>query len=169
MKRVFFSAIGLVAMVGLAIGTTASAGNTVAATVTIGTVSVTIDHDSFSYGTMPFSSTKESYTILTSGKNIGATVGTVATDLTIKGSATTAWTISATTPASNVYEHDFSISADGSTRPAAYAGLVLTDVSLASNVAANGVQYFGLKMHTPTAGTGTQQTATVTVTATWHG
>jgi hypothetical protein len=170
MKRTFFAAIGLVAMVGLAIGTTAQAGDNVAATVTIGTVSVNVDTATFDYGTMPYSSTKESFDVMSS-TNIGATVGTVPTDLVIKGSAAAAatpWTISVDTPASNVYEHDFGIGTNSSTRPASYTGLVLTNVTFASNVAANGVKYFGLKIHTPTAGDAAQHTATVTLTASWH-
>ena len=153
------------------IGTKAEADNTVTATVTIGTVSVTVSPTSFDYGTMPFSTYKESFDTAgaLSGKNISATVGTLKTDLAIKGAVTTDWTtLDATTPGVNTYVHKFGVAANETTRAASYAGLTTTNTSLASAVAANGVVWFGLKIYTPTSGVTTQQSAAVILLATWN-
>ncbi len=167
--------ICILAMVGMMIGTIAKAGDTVTATITIGTVSVTIAPTTFDYGTMPFSSTKASYDTagVLAGKNISATVGTLVTDLDIKGAVTTGWTtLDATTPGVNTYVHKFATSTDETTEPTnSYVGLTTSFADpdkLAAAVAAEGVVWFGLEISTPTSGVATQQSAAVTVLATWH-
>lgn len=80
---------------------------TVTATVTIGVVSVTVSPTSFDYGTMPFSSVKESFDVIdvSGDKNIKATVGTLVTDLDIKGASTAEWALSPTAIGVNQYMH----------------------------------------------------------------
>ena len=154
------------------IGKVAEAGETVTATVTIGTVSVTVSPTAFDYGTMPFSTVKESFD--TTGeplhnKNISATVGTLVTDLDIKGAVTTGWTtLHLTAPGVNTYVHKFGTSTSEIIRPSSYAGLTTGfDTVLAADVAADGVVWFGLQILTPTSGVTTQQSAAVTLRATW--
>jgi len=171
--KFLLATICILGMVGMVIGTMVEAGDTVTATVTIGTVSVTIAPTSFDYGTMPFSSNKQSFdtTGVLASKNISATVGSLPTDLGIKGAVTTDWTtLHITTPGVNTYVHMFSTSTNETTRPASYVGLTTNyaDNVLASNVAGSGQVWFGLKIYTPTSGVATQQSAAVQVLATWH-
>lgn len=148
----------------------AATEGTVTATVTIGVVSVTVAPSSFDYGTMPFSSLKESFDIIdvSGDKNIKATVGTLVTDLDVKGASTAAWTLSATAIGANQYMHKFGTSADSTTRPSSYTALTTGyDNVLGTAVAANGDVWFGLEIDTPSSGTATQQSALVTVLASW--
>ena len=150
----------------------AATEGSVTATVTIGTVSVTIAPSSFDYGTMPYSDTKESFDIIdvSGDKNVKATVGTLLTDLDIKGADTADWTLSATAIGADQYMHKFATAADSTTRPVSYTALTTGyDSSLATDVAANGDIWFGLEISTPSSGVATQQSAAVTVLATWAG
>ncbi|MDD4382254.1 MAG: hypothetical protein PHE21_02835 [Candidatus Dojkabacteria bacterium] len=145
---------------------------TVTATITIGVVSVTVAPTSFDYGTMPFSSTAESFDIIDEegDKNIESTVGTLVTDLDIKGASTVAWTLSDTAIGENQYMHKFGDATDSTTRPASYTALTTGyDNDLADDVAASGSVWFGLEIHSPSSGTTTQQSAVVTVLASWAG
>jgi len=158
--------------IGLFLVDTVSAATegTVTATVTIGIVSVTVTPTSFDYGTMPFSSAKESFDIIDvlGDKNIKATVGTLVTDLDVKGASTAAWTLSDTAIGANQYMHNFGTSANSSTRPASYTALTTGyDNVLGTNIAADGFVWFGLEINTPSSGTATQQSAAVTVLASW--
>lgn len=156
------------------VGTPTEAGDTVTATVTIGTVSVTIAPTSFDYGTIPFSNTRASYEVVVGtavGHNIGATVGSLPTDLDIKGAVTTDWTtLHATTAGVNTYVHKFGVATDEHTVAASYAGLTTSfdDADkLADNATGGSTVWFGLQIMTPTSGVATVQSAAVTVLATW--
>jgi hypothetical protein len=145
---------------------------TVTATVTIGVVSVTVAPTTFDYGVMPYSSSKESFDIIdvSGDKNIKATVGTLLTDLDIKGASTADWTLSATSIGADQYMHKFGTSANSTTRPASYTALTTGyDNVLGSDIAANGYVWFGLELDTPSSGTATQQSAVITVLASWAG
>lgn len=148
----------------------AATEGTVTATVTIGVVSVTVTPTSFDYGTIPFSSVKESFDVIdiSGDQNIKATVGTLVTDLDIKGASTAAWTLSATSIGVDQYMHKFGTSANSTTRPASYTALTTGyDNVLGTAIAANGDVWFGLEIDTPSSGTATQQSALVTVLASW--
>lgn len=161
-------------ILGVVIGAVVTkADDTVTATVEIGTVSVTVAPTSFDYGTMPYSSTKESFDTAgaLASKNASATVGSLPTDLKIKGAVTADWTtLHATTPGLNTYVHKFATSTDGTTRPTGYVGLTTSydDNVLGTDIAGSGVVYFGLQIMTPSSGVTTQQSAAVQVQATWH-
>ena len=148
----------------------AATEGTVTATVTIGVVSVTISPSNFDYGTMPFSSVKESFDVIdiSGDKNIKATVGSLLTDLDIKGSDTTDWSLSSTSIGVNQYMYKYGTSTDAVTRPASYSSLTTSyDNVLASDISANSYIWFGLQMNTPSSGIATQQSASVTVLASW--
>lgn len=148
----------------------AATEGTVTATVTIGVVSVTISPSTFDYGTMPFNSVKESFDVInvSGDKNIKATVGNLLTDLDIKGSDTTDWTLSSTSIDVDQYMHKYGTSADAVTRPIAYSPLTTSYNSiLASDISANSSVWFGLEMNAPSSGVATQQSASVTVLASW--
>lgn len=150
----------------------AASEGTVTATVTIGVVSVTVTPSSYDYGTMPFSSLKESFDVIdiSGDKNIKATVGSLITDLDIKGADTTAWTLNAIAIGANQYMHKFGTSTDSTTRPASYTALTTGyDNVLGTGIAPAGDVWFGLQINTPSSGTATQQSAAVTVLASWGG
>jgi len=165
--------ICILGIMGMAIGTITRAGDTVTATVTIGTVEVTVDPTDFDYGTIPFSTSEESFDVIDNAGvfNIKATVGTLETDLDIKGANSTGgtgWTLAAAAGAGE-YAHKFGIAANGTTKPASYAALTTNyeDNVLAANVVASDSVWFGLEIWTPISGETTQQSAAVTIRATW--
>lgn len=172
--KLLFLLLSIFFFIGLFLVDTVKADTegTVTATVTIGVVSVTVAPTSFDYGTIPFSSVKESFDIIdvSGDKNIKATVGTLITDLDIKGASTAAWTLSPTAIGANQYMHKFGSSADSTTRPASYTALTTDyDRVLGTDIPANGYVWFGLELDTPSSGTATQQSAVVTVLASWAG
>lgn len=167
MKQIL-TIVCIVSLVGAAIGVRVGAQTAnVTASVTVGAVSVSVDPGSFDYGTRPYNTSIESFNVLSSN-NIKATVGGVVTDLDIKGATTTAWTL-AGTAGENTYVHAFATSTNISTQPTGYTPLTTTNAVLATHVPIGGDIFFGLKITTPTAGTGTQQSAVVTLTASFGG
>ncbi len=164
----------LMALIGVAIGINVKADDAVVtATVTIGTVSVTVDPTGFDYGSMPYNTSKESHDILSDPKNIKATVGSVVTDLDIKGAHTgtegTFWTLVAAVGDENEYVHAFGLATDGATRPGSYTNLTTGNATFKEGVAIDADEFFGLKITTPTSGVATQQNAVVTLTASFGG
>lgn len=165
------TAICILTITGVVVGNMVGASDegTVTATVTIGDVSVTVDPVSFNYGTMPFNASKESFDVVGGGSNnIKATVGSVVTDLDIMATSTAAWTLASSVGA-NQYMHEFATSTDQTTQPAGYAALTndYGDNVLVTAAAADSDTWFGLKIHTPTSGTTDQQSAVVSIRATW--
>lgn len=165
------SIICVLAFVGIIIGNIGLADtSTVTATVTIGDVQVTLTPTEFSYGTMPYGTSKESFDIIgqeEGDKNIKATVGSILTSLTIKGASTTDWTLEGSI-GNNQYVHAFGMATDGTTKPDSYAALTGTLATLSSNIASEQSVYFGLKISTPSSGTETTtQEAQVIVQASW--
>jgi hypothetical protein len=147
--------------------------DTVSATVTVGTVSVSLTPASFSYGNMVASESKESFDIIDiSGVfNIEAEVGNIYTDLTIQGAdtttdGTTPWTLAATI-GSDIYVHEYATATNGTTRPSGYAPLNNSSyLTLSPDVSPLGSIFFGLKITTPSSfSVQDQQTAAVTVMA----
>lgn len=165
-----FIAIGILAVAGVLVGIVAVKGATtdsVTATVEIGSVSVTVTPESFDYGTIPFSTTKESYdTTDLSSTNIDAQVGGVLTDLDIKGTSTVAWTLAGSI-GENQYVHSFGTTTDDGTRPSSYTALTDTYTTLYADVASGTTKYFGLKIAVPSGGETSQQSAAVDVMASW--
>ncbi len=162
--------------------------DTVAATVSIVEVSVTIDygqnHNDFNdpnieeiaYGTMPFSATRASHTFHewneTGGEegfaNVRATVGAVKTMLEIQGDDTANWDLDDTAIGENQYRHAFGTAADGHTAPASYDTFLSEDTykELIDEIEDDSM-WFGLEMHTPTDGATSEQEAGATVLATY--
>jgi hypothetical protein len=179
-KLFLVSMVYILAITGVMFGgiIKASDQGTVTATVEIGTISVTIEPTSFDYGIMPLNNAKESFDVIDEEGvyNIKATVGTVVTDLDIKGADTTCtpectvWTLGVTAD-TNQYIHKFGVGADGTTQPESYTALTTSydDSVLGSAVPASGSVYFGLEITTPTSATTAEQSAAVSVRATWGG
>ncbi len=172
--KFLLATICILGMVGMMIGTMAEAGDTVTATVTIGVVSIEVTPTSFGYGSVPYSGTKESYDSDLTSTNISATVGTAVTDLDIKGADTAGWTLNTVASiAENIYAHEFGTATDETTRPASYEAVALTTTFdgnyLVEGAAGESVTWFGLKIHTPSAGVATVQSAAVVLQASWGG
>lgn len=164
MKQIL-SIVCLLSLVGVALGMGAVAQtstSTVTTTVNIGTVSVTVDEGTVTYGTMPYDTEKTSLSVLLN--NIKATVGSVITDLTIKGSDTEDWTLSTNT-GENLYIHSFGLAVDSTTEAGDYSPLSTTPTVFVNDMTASSTQYFGLKIKTAASGKATTQTSVVTLTA----
>lgn len=164
MEKQFLATICILGIIGMMIGTTAEAGDTVTATVTPGNYSVTLDVTTAAYAGMTLSATKTSATITATNN------GSLASKLNIIGSDATytsyTWTQSTTAPGSDTFVHAFTTKA---TPPATGATLgtdptvewvsldkTSTYKTLVASVAAAGTQAFHLDMRTPTtAGAGT--------------
>ena len=172
--RFLLASICILSIVGMIVGASADAGTTVTATVTIGSVSVTVSPTSFGYGTIPFSSTEESFDSDLASHNIGATVGSAVTDLDIKGASTADWTLDIVANiGANSYAHEFGAAANETARPASYDATALTTTFdsnyLVQGAAGSSTTWFGLKIHTPASGVSTQQRAAVTLQASFGG
>lgn len=146
----------------------------VTATVTPGVISVSVDTSAIGYGTVNIPSVD---LVPTGDTIIGATNdGGIPEDFTIKGAnatgGTVLWTIVTTSPggaASYDYNHKF-IDCGGvsdCTGAAAANTMDTTNEALATGVAVNDIEYFKLRLSTPTETGGdlTEHSTSVTVTA----
>lgn len=142
-------------------GTTA----TVAATVTVQNISVSVTDGSVAYGNLATNSSAG-----TNGTDTQTATnnGNVAEDLTIKGQNSANWTLDTANSTTDHYIHKFCTSSCASA-PTNYTALTTSYQALASNVAANGTQTFDLYITTPqTSSVFTQQSVDVTVQAAIH-
>lgn len=143
----------------------AATTGTVTATVTAQNISVTVSDGTVSYGTISLNAS--------AGTNAADTQtatnnGNVAEDLTIKGSNSANWTLSATNSSTDTYIHKFCVATCDSA-PTNYTALTTNYQSLASNIAASGTQTFDLYLTTPqTSSVYTAQNVDVTILATAH-
>lgn len=143
----------------------AATTGTVTATVTAQNVSVTISDGTVSYGTLALN---QSAGTNATDTQTATNNGNVAEDLTIKGSNSANWTLSATNTSTDTYVHKF-CTASCATAPTNYTALTTNYQSLASNIAANGTQTFDLYLTTPQTSTVyTAQNVDVTILATAH-
>ncbi len=142
----------------------AATTGTVAATVTVQNVSVSIGDGSIAYGTLANNTSAG-----TNGSDTQTATnnGNVAEDITIKGSNTGNWTLGATA-STDQYVHKFCTATCGSA-PTNYTALTTSYQALATNLAASGTQTFDLYLTTPNPTTVyTQQSVDVTVLAAAH-
>lgn len=150
--------VGVLSQVALAATT-----GTVAATVTVQNISLTVTDGTVAYGTLGLNataSTRSPVDLQTATNN-----GNVAETFTIKGQNSANWTLAATAGADN-YVHGFCI-ATCTTPPTNYTALTTSNQTLATPVAASGTQTFDLYINTPTTSTNfTSQSVDVTITAT---
>ncbi len=152
----------LVGDVALAAGTA-----TVAATVTLQNVSVTVADGSVSYGTLAANTTK---TTLSGGLNdlqTATNAGNVNEDLNIKGQNSTDWTLAGSAGVDQ-YIHKFCTATCGTegTPGAGFTALTTSYASLGTTIAASGTKTFDLLINTPTSSTHfTSESVDVTVQA----
>ncbi|MSR85552.1 hypothetical protein EXS71_03935 [Candidatus Uhrbacteria bacterium] len=136
---------------------------TVAATVTVQNISVTVSDGSISYGTLPANTATSTIATALNDTQTGTNAGNVAEDFNIKGQNSANWTLAATT-AADQYIHKFCIAT--CSNPVNFTVLTTSYQVLASNIAANGTKTFDLQITTPNPSTVfTQQSVDVTVQA----
>ncbi|OGK14275.1 hypothetical protein A3H80_01645 [Candidatus Roizmanbacteria bacterium RIFCSPLOWO2_02_FULL_37_19] len=141
----------------------AATTGTVAATVTVQNISVTVSDGSVAYGTLATSAQGDTTAGGVNDSQTATNDGNVSEDLDIKGENTTAWTLAGSIGADQ-YKHDFCITTCDSTPT--WTALTTSYQALATGVATSGTQIFDLRINTPSSSTSfTQQTATVTVLA----
>lgn len=164
------ASIMILGLVGMVVGITVQGANeaSVAATVTVQNISVTVSDGTVAYGTMSAGASRS--TALNDGDAIddsqtATNDGNVTETLNIRGSDSAAWTLSATASGAANYAHKF-CTATCDTAPT-WTALNLVNQTLASGVAATGSQIFDLQITTPpSAANYTQQSVNVTVQAT---
>ncbi len=139
----------------------------VTATVEIGAVTVNISHSDFDYGSLPYGGVKTSFDVLAEN-NMEVSVGGVETDLDIKGADTTDWTLAGSS-SEDQYIHKFGLGADQTNVAGSYTALTTNYTELSSEVTAGSSVWLGLEITAPSSGESEQQSAIVTVQATWSG
>ncbi len=141
----------------------AAGSATVAATVTMQNVSVSVTDGSISYGTLSSSSTKDTTNAVLNDSQTATNDGNVNQDLNIRGQNSTNWTLAATAGA-NQYKHEFcTINCDVSPT---WTALTASNQTLQNAVAASGTKVFDLKLTAPSSSTVyTQQSVDVIVQA----
>jgi len=158
---------GILAILLIANISLAATSATVAATVTLQNVSVTVADGSISYGTI---AANNYMTTLSSpglaDQQTATNAGNVNEDFTIKGSDSANWTIGGA-PGSDVYTHKFCKATCGTNAsPTNFTALTTSYQSLATAVTTSGTQVFDLQLFTPTSSTFfTSQSVDVTVMA----
>ena len=168
------ASICILGMIGMVIGVGVFAGETgtVAATVTVQNISLTVADGAVAYGTIAVSTIKDTTSGGVDDTQVGTNNGNVTEKFNIKGADTTncVWTLAATAGADQ-YFHKFCTTGTGTPDPcdAGPTWNVLTTAyaTLAASVAVDGTQRFDLQIGVPTSSTCyTAATAVVTVLAT---
>lgn len=157
------ASIAILGVVGMIVGAGVQAvtESSVAATVTVQNISVSVTDGTVAYGTLPVNTTKSTLVGDLNDLQTATNNGNVTETLNIKGSDSANWTLAATAGA-NQYKHEFS-------KDAFVTPTVLTTAyqTLQAGVAADGTQTFDLRITTPTSSTNFgQQSVNVTVQAT---
>lgn len=162
MKSLIASVL-ILGLVGLGVGVVVQAADTasVAATVTVQNISVSVADGTVDYGIIAAGASKD--TVTPSDLQTATNNGNVTETLNIRGTNSAAWILAATASGATNYKHEFSKDRFAT----AGTALTLGNQTLASGVASLGSQTFDLKVTTPpSASDFTQQTVNVTVQAT---
>jgi hypothetical protein len=168
------AAVSILGLVGMLIvyskGFAATPEATVAATVTVRNIALSVADGTVAYGTLDINATQNTCTTapaLNDPQTITNT-GNVAQNFLVRGTNSANWTLGS--PAgSNIYEHRFVSGACATWPTPAPGGTALTTVNatLATNIAAGATTILHLRINTPTATTFfTAQTVNVIVVAT---
>ena len=169
------ASICILGMIGMVIGVGVFAGETgtVAATVTVQNISLTVADGAVAYGTIAVNTTKDTTAAVggVDDTQVGTNNGNVTEKFNIMGANTTncVWTLAATAGADQ-YFHKFCTTGTGTTDPCdagpTWNALTTAYAVLAASVAVDGTQRFDLQIGVPTSSTCyTEATASVTVQA----
>ncbi len=140
----------------------AATTGTVAATVTVQNISVSVTDGTVAYGTLGTGSSADTNPADT---QTATNNGNITENLNIKGQNSANWTLGASAGA-DTYVHKF-CTASCTTPPTNYTALTTNYQTLAASVVTSGTQTFDLEISTPTTSTNyTQQSVDVTVQAT---
>ncbi len=140
----------------------AASEGTVAATVTVQNISVSVTDGTVAYGTLGTSASADTNPADT---QTATNNGNITENFNIRGQNSANWTLGATAGA-DTYVHKFCKLTCG-TPPTNYTALTTSNQTLATSVATSGTQTFDLEISTPTTSTNyTQQSVDVTVQAT---
>lgn len=162
----FIATITVLVLLGMLVGTAARAGTeaTVAATVTVQNISVSVSDGTVTYGTLGQNVTAD--TEPADGQT-ATNDGNITEDFNIKGQNSANWTL-AGTAGSDQYIHRFcnDTASDCTTPPTNYTALTTSYQTLAASVATSGTRLFQLQINTPNPSTVfTQQSVDVIVQA----
>lgn len=168
MKKIF-SLVALVVLIGMGVaGMSHAATDAVTATVTVLYSAVSLNQETFAYGSMN-SNTASSTLALWSGAGIVATNDGSTSSFDIYGADTANYTLAANNTGNN-YMHKFcddtELACDLPTNQANYTALTTSPQTLEASVANTGTVAFQLQITTPATPTNfTEQSAAVTVQA----
>ena len=159
------ASIMVLGLVGLVVAAAVQAVTeaSVAATVTVQNISVSVADGTVAYGTIGAGTSKSTLELSPVDIQTATNNGNVTENLNIRGqnSSPAGWTLAATAGA-NQYVHEFSKNSGG-----LWTALTTINQTLATGVASSGTQTFDLKITTPSSATDyTAQSVNVTVQAT---
>ena len=162
--KIFLFGFFLVGLFGLASFLEVKAATTasVAATVTVQNISVSVASGTVAYGTLAVNTSAGTNPANT---QTATNNGNITETFNIKGQDSTNWTLGGTAGA-NIYVHKFCTATCG-TPPTNYTALTTNYQTLGTGVTVSGTKTFDLYITTPTSSTNfTQQSVDVTVQAT---
>jgi len=165
--KAFISSICLFSLILMSLGTAVRAEDTgtVAATVTVQNISVTVTDSTVTYGTLANNSTKGTHSGDLNDTQTANNNGNIAETFNIKGQDSADWTL-AGTAGSDSYVHQF-CTATCTAPPTNYTVLTTSYQELAAGVAKDADQTFDLYINTPDPSTVyTEQSVDVIVQAT---
>ena len=138
--------ICILSLVGMVVGVVAQGADTasVAATVTVQNISVSVTDGTVAYGTLAVNTTKSTLAGELADLQTATNDGNVTESFNIRGTDSGTWTLGATA-ASNVYVHKFSTNSG-----TLWTALPLVNQTLATGKAVGGTQTFDLQITTPT-------------------
>ena len=161
--KFLITTICILGLVGMVVGVAVQGADTgtVAATVTVQSISVTVTDGTVAYGIIVAGASKD--TVTPSDLQTATNNGNVTENLNIRGTNSAAWILAATASGATNYKHEFSKDRFATSGTA----LTLVNQTLASSVAPAGTQTFDLKVTTPpSAANFTEQSVNVIVQAT---
>ena len=164
--------ICILGMIGMVLGMTAKAAEeaTVAATVMVRLLSVSVTDGQVAYGTMEQNTTKSTIPTGLDDQQTVTNSGNDTENFNIKGLNSTNWTLGATA-GSDIYVHQF-CNGSGATGgpcaspPTGYTALTTSYATFATGIAVNATTTLNLQINTPNPSTiYTQQSVNVTLVA----
>jgi hypothetical protein len=170
MKKLI-SSITLVALIGMivAVGAGASDTDSVLATVTVETVSISVEDGTVAYGTLAVNTSESTLLAELNDMQIATNDGNVTEDFNIMGTDSTGWELSTSTNGVDQYVHKFCNDTDNDcdTPPTNYTAMDEGSyTALDTDIVADGTVDFQLRITTPTLSTSAaEQSVDVTVQA----
>ena len=165
------ASIAILGIVGMVVGAVVQGGQheaSVAATVTVQNISVSVGDGVVAYGALPVSTSEDTTSGGLNDTQIATNNGNVTEDLEIKGIDSANWTLVASIGVADEYVHKFcKVDTGDCDGTPTWTALTTSYQTLKTGVAALGTYDFDLEITTPSSSTNyTQQSVNVTVLAT---